>query len=136
LIRQTRPSYFEKEIGRLIISFVDKKSKSSPELIAVVQGKVVDRHYHTFFSWEGNNANSFFAMFGDDFKLRANAAVKADAAMAESIRAFLQLGNLRNLLVHENYALFPVDTSSLDIFQLYTRAKIFLAFVEAQLGAA
>ena len=52
--------------------------------------------------------------------------VKSDPALDESIKAFLQLGSLRNQLVHQNFAQFTVDFTAEDIFDLYQKANEFV----------
>ena len=54
--------------------------------------------------------------------------VKASAALDEAIRAFLELGQMRNELVHENFATFALEKTSEEIYALYSKA---VPFVEA-----
>ena len=44
--------------------------------------------------------------------------VRVDLGLAESIRAFLELGNLRNEAVHENYAVFFLNKTVDEVFDL------------------
>lgn len=64
-------SFFEATITKAIHDYVDTKSRQTPEIVAFVDNKAIKRQYHTFFSWDGNNANQFFGLFGEDFKRRA-----------------------------------------------------------------
>ena len=57
-------SFFEATITKAIHDYVDKKSRQTPEIVAFVDNKAIKRQYHTFFSWDGNNANQFFGLFG------------------------------------------------------------------------
>ena len=52
---------------------------------------------------------------------------KNDEEIRDSITAFLELENLRNSLVHGNYAAFQLDKSVDDVLALYEKA---LRFVE------
>jgi len=88
--------------------------------------KAITRQYHTLFKWEGKNANSFFALFGSDFKQRMEVKVKADTALDNSIKAFLELGLLRNQLVHNDYATFSLEKTSDEIYHLYRAALHFV----------
>ena len=60
-----------------------------------------------------------------------NQKVNSSAPMQQSIRAFLELGNERNKLVHQNYVVFPMDKTLDEIYQLYNDA---LPFVDGLLN--
>lgn len=98
----------------------------NPLLTEFVIRKAISRQYHTLFNWEGKNANSFFALFGSDFKQRMEVKVKADTALDNSIKAFLELGLLRNQLVHNDYATFSLEKTSDEIYHLYRAALHFV----------
>jgi hypothetical protein len=53
-------------------------------------------------------------------------SVKTDLKLDNAIRAFLELGNLRNQLVHQDYATFPLEKTSDEIYQLYQDALYFV----------
>jgi len=88
--------------------------------------KAVSRQYHALFQWKEKNLNSFFGLFGAEFKQRMVASVKADLHLDTAIKAFLELGNLRNQLVHQDYATFPLDKTSDEIYKLYQDASYFV----------
>jgi hypothetical protein len=46
--------------------------------------------------------------------------------MLSSVRAFLELGNERNRLVHQNYATFPMEKTLDEIYALYQNAVMFV----------
>ncbi len=52
-------SYFETTIIKIIHEFAESKSRQNMVLISFVDNKAIKRQYHTFFNWEGNNANQF-----------------------------------------------------------------------------
>ncbi len=52
--------------------------------------------------------------------------VRNDEGLRESIRAFIILENLRNSLVHGNYAVFQLDQSVDDVLDLYEKAVNFV----------
>ena len=62
--------------------------------------------YHTWFKWDDTNANQFFGLFGSEFKLAMNNRVKESEELRTSIRAFLEIGNERNRLVHQDYVVY------------------------------
>ena len=65
---------------------------------------------------------------------RAEAAGQRDAELKDALAAFLELGNLRNELVHGNFAAFPFNKTAEEVYALYQRADKFVAFVEAKIG--
>ena len=46
--------------------------------------------------------------------------------MQKSVRAFLELGNERNKLVHQNYATFSMEKTLEEIYELYKSASRFV----------
>src|SRR6185295_19861448 len=101
-------SYFESEIRAVIEAFVTAAANGNVAVVSFVKTKAIERQFHTFFRWDGRNANTFFSAFGEEFAKSCIAAVKADAALAEAIAAFLEIGETRNSLAHLNFASFPV----------------------------
>ena len=124
-------SYFEKEISDLIIEFAKIYSKNNELLIAIVNQKAVKRQYFTYFDWDrATNANSFFALFGENFKSTISKIVKQRSDIDDSIKSFLQLGQERNKLVHQNYAEVVLDKTAHEIYSLYQSGLIFIAFIK------
>jgi len=126
-------SYFEHRVVEVVLGFVSERSRSDEAITAMIKTKVVDRKYHTFFNWEGKNANSFFSMFGSTLADQLKAQAKSDQLIDDSVIAFLELGHLRNQLVHENFATFPIPKTIGEIYLLYQTASRFLDFVETSL---
>jgi hypothetical protein len=129
-------SYFEHELTKILLEFCNIVSHGHPELTAFVRAKAVERQYCTYFNWDSRNANNFFGLFGREFKLRAQDRVKADAKLDEAIKAFLEIGELRNRMVHEDYAIFLQTKSAREVYDLYQLALPFLVYVEAELCVA
>lgn len=121
-------SYFEQRVRSSIMDFVKTTSKGSPCLMSLVERKAVERRYHTYFEWGGNNANSFFAVFGTGFKRRMRQRVQEDPELDEGVKAFLRIGLERNALVHKDFATYPFNMTADEVMVLYRRA---LRFVEA-----
>jgi len=98
--------------------------------------------YHTYFTWgekdepskPGKNANTFFSMFGEEFKSECEKEVKANGELDRVIKAFLELGHLRNILVHSNFAALNFDTKTTnEIFELYQDGQKFIEFLKIKL---
>ena len=70
----------------------------------------------------------FLGAFGSSFKPFMETRVKGGGNLEESIRAFMEMGALRNQLVHQNFATFNLDKTVAEIFDMYQKA---LAFVDA-----
>lgn len=120
-------SYFEHQIRECILNFATERTNSDIAIIALIKVKVIERQYHTYFKWDGNNANQFFSLFGSDFKEYMQRVVNEDPELQKSIRSFLELGNLRNQLVHFDFASFPLEKTMEEIYGLYKNS---LHFVE------
>jgi hypothetical protein len=129
-------SYFETEICALIEEFAGKASGQNPAIIALIKKKIIERQYHTMFAWESRNANSFFSMFGEPFNGQCRSAVRSESGLEEAMVAFLELGEMRNLMVHRNFASHPIDKTSEEVYALYKSAGRFLEFVKGSLRQA
>ena len=126
-------SELEAEVQRIIIDFYAETTGGHDVAISFVRNKAIERQFHTYFSWERSNANSFFGPFGAELKAHADAAVKSSADLAQAIRDFIQLGALRNQLVHQNYAMFTLSATANDIYAWYQSAFRFVDALPALL---
>jgi hypothetical protein len=127
-------SYFEHELTGIVLEFVDEIA-SDALVTALVRNKVVSRQYHTWFKWDAKNVNQFFGMFGEDFKDHMGVLAKGSPDLDKAIKAFLELGDGRNRLAHENFAAFAMEKTADEIFQLYQDAMPFIDSVRDQLRA-
>jgi RiboL-PSP-HEPN len=126
-------SYFEHELTTIIAAFVAEVTSSDGLIMALVQNKAISRQYHTWFNWNDKNANQFFGLFGEDFKIHMTALVKSSPELDNSIKAFLEIGQQRNRLVHQNFASFGLEKTSDEIFTLYRDAVPFIETVSREL---
>jgi hypothetical protein len=124
----TAASYFEDCITEAIRAFAIDASNKNQLLVEFVRNKAVSRQYHTFFNWDAKNANTFFGLFGASFKALMEDKVKNDRELDTAIKAFLELGRERNLLVHQNFGAYSSQKTPKEIYELYQKA---LSFVEA-----
>ena len=120
-------SYFEVRMTDTITAIFLEETQQEA-LKEFVRTKAVERSYHTWFDWRARNANAFFGAFGNDFKQFMENQVKESESLEESIRAFMEIGRLRNQLVHENFGFFPLEKTSAEVFETYQEA---LGFVNA-----
>lgn len=126
-------SYFETEIQNILISFVEQNS-SDERVLSFLKHKAIARQYHTYFTWDGNNVNSFLAMFGNEFKEKVKKEIDADPEIKTEMKAFLEIGNERNKMVHENFLLYKLDKIFDEITDLYEHADHFISFLKKQFG--
>lgn len=121
-------SHFERVVTDAILGFVSLASSGNERVVEFVRRKGLSRQYHTLFDWDRGNANPFFGLFGEAFKVAMEARLKNDQALAEAIRAFLDLGRERNRLIHQDLGQFVLEKTSGEIFTLYGLGS---RFVEA-----
>lgn len=116
-------SYFEDAIKQIVHKIL--LTSESKILKEFIENKALSRQYHTFFNWKGNNANSFFGLFGEDFRKFMIIKVKENEDLEQSVKDFLFLGKTRNELVHCNYALFNINMTVDDIYNKFESALKF-----------
>jgi len=136
-------SYFESEIYKIIINCVTQTTNSDPRIINLLKKKAITQQYHTYFTWGdkddpskiNKNANTFFALFGDEFKSTAQKEVKENIELESSINSFIEIGHLRNILVHSNFAAYQLDNKTTEeIYQLYKNSFIFIDYIKKKLS--
>ena len=119
-------SHFESQLKKSMKDFVMEVTDDDHPLVSLIENKVIERQYHTWFDWERKNANRFFGMFGPHFKNHADSLVKKDDDLRKSISAFMEIGGERNKLVHQDFANFQMNKTSSEVYDLYKSATIFV----------
>lgn len=122
-------SFFESTISKQISEYATKVSGADKRLVTLVQGKVIERQYHTLFDWNAKNTNSFWKLFGEQTKDKVRAQLAADLILKTGEEDFLSLGKQRNLLVHENFAEYDVNTTLEEIYIKYKSACNFVDYI-------
>lgn len=112
----------------MLLDFLTEKASGDECVLAFFKSKAIERQYHTYFDWKERKANSFFRLFGAGFRDFMIAEVKSDELLNKAIQSFLELGDVRNSLVHQDYANFYLEKTVDEIYGLY---KLGLGFVEA-----
>ena len=129
-------SYFEAQIVSILTEYAERCSSGDVRIKNFIYNQALAGKYHTLFAWgeqneptkPGKNANKFYALFGPEF----SEYVKKDLAQPQtkfgtpkeeinsSIQSFLELGHLRNILVHSNFAEYSYDLKTPEeIYDLY-----------------
>lgn len=129
-------SYFEHAIQKLMLDFIHARSAGDEAIATILKRKAIDRQYHGYFAWDGNNANAFFALFGPTLSDKWKKEIKASAELDQGVRAFLELGNLRNQLVHLNFVTYSLEKTANEIYQLYEQAMGFVSWLDSSLREA
>lgn len=137
-------SFFEREMTEMLKRYVRKVSNNDEKLVNFLEKQAISLRYHTLFnSWgeknnpnnPGKNINSFLSLFGEDFKTKVTSYIKEDSDFDISKNAFLEIGHIRNILVHNDFASYSYDNKTPeDIFDLYTKAKYFIPKIEELLN--
>ena len=128
-------SYFEYILSREVADFTNEVTGGNGLIRALVKTKAISRQYHSWFDWEKPNANKFFSMFGQSFKDHMAERLAANEELAEGVKAFMELGRERNLLVHSDYASYLINKTPEEIYDLYQRASVFVSTVGAEFRA-
>lgn len=124
-------SYYENEIQRIIKEFIDRNSKDE-KVKNFAYNKAIARQYHTYFNWDGKNINSFLGLFGEEFKKEISNRITQDEELNMQMRAFLEIGNERNKMVHENFMVYQLDKTFDEIINLNEAAEKFINFLNEQ----
>jgi RiboL-PSP-HEPN len=127
-------SFLEERVCALLLEFVDVRTGGCIELRSLVEIKAVKRQYHSLFEWDQPNGfNKFFSLFGPEFKNAVITEIAEDPGLRRAAREFIEIGSLRNKIVHQNYATFVVDKSADEIFMLFEGAIQFVGFLAGKL---
>jgi hypothetical protein len=126
-------SWFETRISAAILEFAKVHSNGHPGIQSLIKKKAVDRQYHTYFDWKTEKPGPFYGLFGEICGEEIKKEINTNANLKDGLAAFLELGNLRNELVHENFAAFPFNKTAEEVHALYQKAENFVRYVERRL---
>lgn len=127
-------SFFEYEINDALVRFIRINSKNNM-IYSFAKMKGIDRQYHSYFDWRDRKANKFYSLFGDEFKKDIEKEIKSNEVLRNSVKDFLEIGFIRNELVHKNFANFPLDKTAKDIYVLYKSAIKFVDYLKKRLSS-
>lgn len=118
-------SEFEDRVCEILLQYI-RDHTTDPKIVLLVEQKAVRRQYHTLFDWDTKHAGKFWSLFGPDYKDKMKRCCSDDLQLADSISAFLELGALRNRMVHNNYASFVLDKTLDEVNVLYEQGAFFV----------
>ncbi len=124
-------SYFEVELTEKIVGLYSKATGGVEYLSEFVRRQAIGRRFAQLFNWDQNgrparNANSFYILFGGDFRDFMAGRVSQDTNLMDAVRAFIEIGSLRNNMVHGDYANFTLGKTAGEVHELYMKASLFL----------
>lgn len=120
-VKQVVPEMFERLGNNRLRVFVEKR--------------VFARGYHTLFDWPSLSAKGFFSSFGENASKAFKSTIGSDADFKSYHDAFMELGNLRNELVHNDFASQVVPLTPLEIIEKYRLAVLFVDRFEGLIQA-
>lgn len=125
-------SYFEVETKSVVLSLAkDLIGRQGKILTNLIENRILDRGYHTLFAWKDPKPNakmfySFFSSKSVKFTDFMRGKEKEDGEFAAAAACFVELGQARNILVHNDLAAVPFDLSIEEIEEKYKKAQKFL----------
>ena len=145
-------SYFEHKVTSILSDFARSKSNDD-RIVNFLEKQAISGKYHQLFDWgkkdkpdePGKSANTFFKLFGENFKAQIDTEIKVVSTdtpeekenrekIKSSMEAFIEIGHLRNILVHSNFADYNYDQKTTDeIFQLFQKAEPFIEYLQRKL---
>lgn len=120
-------SWMEVRVMQILHDFFDEVTGSTNQAVEFVRINALERKYHTLFDWRGRQLSPFLGKFGAGLKTYGKNILEANPDYARKASAFLELGDLRNQLVHGNYAAFTLEKTTAEVLAMYRDA---LEFVE------
>ena len=127
-------SYFESVISKRILQYANEVSGRDKRIVKLIENKVIERQYHTLFDWKAKNTNAFWKLFGEETKEKARSTIDKDEELKSAEQSFIGMGQLRNLLVHENFAEYDVNLTVEEIYSKYRSACSFVLFISTVLS--
>jgi hypothetical protein len=132
LLVLTCSSLFESLLINSIYDFA-KNSSDDARIAELVRNKALSRQYHTFFDWDKTNVNKFLGVFGEGYKQDVVENLNINESLMQGMRDFLQIGALRNRLVHGNLVEASPDLTVLEIKEKFYSAWVFLEYLSGTL---
>lgn len=124
-------SHLEVEMTKVIIDLYRETTQGAEPLAQFVAKKAIGKGFAQLFDWgdergSPSTAKHFYALFGPSFSRYMQSRVKDDKKLDDSVKAFLEIGNRRNRMVHGDYADFQLDKTVEEAYVLYSTAIHFV----------
>jgi hypothetical protein len=135
-------SFFEYELTEMLKQYVKDKTNNDEQLINFLEKQAIRQKYHTLFDWgaqdkpnePSKSINKFLSLFGENFKESIKNDLKNNNDINASKDAFLELGHIRNILVHSNFSDYNHELKTpKEIYELYLKANKFIPYIKENL---
>lgn len=115
------------------INFLAQRS-NDVRVTEFIKLKALSRQYHSLFDWDTANANKFFSNFGETVLAEYKIRIAADISLKESTKAFLEIGSIRNKIVHNDYITANIQKTLKEIYRIAINCEKFIEYVHEALG--
>ncbi len=122
-------SLFETLLTDALVQYANYHSSQNQCLMSMLKVRVFTKQFHTFFEWKDKNAGSFFKLLGEELGETLKRECKNEP-LKTALSSFLELGQLRNELVHQNFVTYPLEKTAQEVFELYSSALVFVVRVQ------
>jgi hypothetical protein len=122
-------SHFEHILTSEVAKYCRAASANNVLLEALIHRSAINRKYHTWFDWKKRTATDFFAMFGETFKTHMIGKAKSAPELGPAIFSFMEIGDARNRMVHEDFGTFYLEKTAEEIYGAYQAALPFVTNV-------
>lgn len=129
-------SYFEHQITSILIELATNLSSSDERIINFLKKQAISQKYHQLFDWgeqdkpdkPSKSAKKFFKLFGENFQTSITSEIVSKPEIQRSMENFLEIGHLRNILVHNNFATY--DFENLTSEEIIAKSNDSISFLE------
>jgi hypothetical protein len=126
-------SWFEGRVCAAMEAFSAVHSGNHPGIRAMIKRWAVDGMYFRYFAWREQKPGQFYSQFGDECSAILKSEINGSPELKQALADFLELGNLRNELVHENFASYPFEKTAEEVYALFQSAERFVIYLETRL---
>lgn len=117
-------SHFERQLCDGIEKAASETGAGAP-IVNFISKQALERKFHTLFDWKKSNINSFLGLFGPEAKKVLDDEIQSDELLLAAVRDFIFIGGQRNLMVHNNFASFTLESSMREIWAKFENASRF-----------
>ena len=125
-------TYFERRVTDIVLEFVKKSSGNNDLVAEFVWNKAIYRKYHSYFDWSSKTANTFFVLFGKDFRDYMKEYIKDTPKYGENMEAFMEVGDIRNKVAHTENP--TINQTTQELYALYEKAFVFVDELPLRFG--
>lgn len=112
----------------LVKNLAETLCEDQPLLSNFIKNQALERRYHQLFSWNVSNANTFFKLFGDDFKNSISQEIDMNSDLQNGQTEFMRLGRTRNEIVHQGFDSVNIPFTVDDTWSNFLKAINFYKF--------